>query len=462
MLPRNTPPVGGSGRPVLPAAAASEETGSPTARHTTSLRAGQFGALSPRASAAGAAPPHRQALPSPVSSRHVRLQSPTEPAVQHNSTEAALSELVHKASEELLGPGQRQWLAALNERKDELATLLRSHADTGNAEQALQLGGRLAQPWWMSGHQREMHPLMEQVMTLLPNGSTDAQARALAGMGSLEYALGNFDKARELCEQSLPLLEKAGNKAQLAHTLDRTGMAARQQGRLDDAVRFHARALELHQQDPNGLALQALCLNNLGVVELFRGVDLNAAHRHHAAALELRQQSGDVRGIASSLNNSAQVDRFQGNLPEALGKMQEALHLRESIKDTWGVAGSNVNLAAVQAGLGHLTEAEEHLRKAVAGFRTVNDTKLGFCESLEAAADLAIARGSHAQAVELLASARLRRDAVGSPRSPLLKRTVGEHLQTLRGVLGETAFEAALSRATTGDAALASIDGHSS
>lgn len=29
--------------------------------------------------------------------------------------------------------------------------------------------------------QREMHPLMEQVMTLLPHGSTDAQSRALAG-----------------------------------------------------------------------------------------------------------------------------------------------------------------------------------------------------------------------------------------------------------------------------------------
>jgi tetratricopeptide (TPR) repeat protein len=460
MFPSKTHSVGDGAPTIPPAVSASQEAALPIAGRAASPDAGPLQGLRVRMSPADASSQLRQSLPSQASSGHAGLQVPAEPKAQRSDADVSLPALVHEASEKLLGPDQGRWLAELNDRKSELATLLRSHVDDGSAEQALQLGGRLAQSWWMSGHQREMHPLMKQVMTLLPHGSPDAQARALAGMGALEYALGNFDEARKLSEQSLPLLEKAGNLTQLAHTLDRTGMAARQQGRLDDAVQFHARALHLHRQNPDALALQALCLNNLGVVEFFRGVDLNAARHHHTAALELRQQSGDVRGIASSLNNLAQVDRFQGDLPAALAKMQEALGLRESIKDTWGVAGSNVNLAAVQAGLGHIAEAEEHLSKAVAGFRVVNDTKLGFCECLEAGADLAMAKGQHAQAVELLASAKLRRDEVGSPRSPLLKRAVDEHLQTLREVLGEPAFEAALFRATTGDVVLASIDGH--
>lgn len=363
----------------------------------------------------------------------------------------SLPKLAFAASKELLGAEQGAWLKELGKREGDLVKLVSGLVDKGSAEEALQLAGRLAQSWWMTGRQGAMHPLMERVMQLLDQGSDGAKARALAGMGSLEYALGNFDKARELCEQSLPLLERTGDPALLAHTLDRTGMAARQQGRLDDAVQFHTQALQQHRQDPTALAQQALCLNNLGVIEFFRGADLEAARRYHTEALALRERSGDRRGIASSLNNLAQVDRFQGDLEAALPKMQKALELRASINDTWGVAGSNVNLAAVQAGLGRIAEAQTHLGLAVAGFKEVKDTKLGLCESLESGADLAIAQSQPARAVELLTSAQLRREAVGSPRSPLLQRTVEAHLDGLRTQLGDAAFETAKARATTGD-----------
>ncbi len=147
--------------------------------------------------------------------------------------------------------------------------------------------------------------------------------------------------------------------------------------------------------------------------------------------------------------------------------MEEALKLRESIHDTWGVAGSHMNLAAVkasmatqlEAGADLISAAEGHLRDAVAGFRKVGDTKLGFSESLESAADLAMARGAHAEAVELLACAQKRRDLFGTPRYPLLQRIVDAHLTELRATLGDTAFEEAVSRATDGESNLRRIDG---
>lgn len=365
----------------------------------------------------------------------------------------------------MLGPKQRDRLNELKARNEELVELLKQHVDSGDAEEALLLGGRLAQSWWMNGLQKEMHPLMTDVMLLLDQGSDDARARAMAGMGSIEYALGNLDRARELYEKAAPLLE--GNTPLLAHVLDRAGMACRQQCSFDDAVKLHSRSANLWRQHPDVEAHLALCLNNLGVVELHRDGDLAAAHAHHSEALDLRRKAGDVRGIASSLNNLAQVDRFQGHFDKAIPRMEEALKLRESIHDTWGVAGSHMNLAAVkasmatqlEAGADLISAAEGHLRDAVAGFRKVGDTKLGFSESLESAADLAMARGAHAEAVELLACAQKRRDLFGTPRYPLLQRIVDAHLTELRATLGDTAFEEAVSRATDGESNLRRIDG---
>jgi tetratricopeptide (TPR) repeat protein len=396
---------------------------------------------------------------------------PTEKPIDSSG---ALKNFAYQALDDLLGPKQRDRLKELKDRNEELVELLKQYLQCGNAEEALQLGGRLAQSWWMNGLQKEMHPLMEDVMSLLSQGSDDARARAMAGMGSLKYALGQFDRARESYERAMPLLESAGNLPLLAHVLDRAGMAARQQCNFDDASGFHKRALNVFRKLPGTEAHRALCLNNLGVVELHRDGDLDAAHAYHSEALDLRRKSGDVRGIASSLNNLAQVDRFKGRLDETIPRMEEALKLRTSIQDTWGVAGSHMNLAAVKASMARASLADdaaskpavdlidaaaEHLREAVAGFRKVGDTKLGFSESLESAADLAMARGAHADAVELLACAQKRRDQFDTPRYPLLERTVSVHLTELRAQLGDSVFEEVLLNATDGESNLRRIDG---
>src|SRR5262249_4604233 len=188
-------------------------------------------------------------------------------------------------------------------------------------------------------------------------------------------------------------------------------------------------------------AERALCLNNLGVLALFRG-DLAAAEAYHRQALAQRQEGGDVRGQASSLNNLGQVARFAGDLPSARTCMEQGMALRQQLGDPWGVAGSQVNLAVVHTRLGGHATARRHLGEALAGFRGVGDP-LGLCECLEAGAELAHAERRLADAVTCCAAAALRREQLPAPLSLLHGRALADLLGEVRTSLGEEGFAAA-------------------
>jgi tetratricopeptide (TPR) repeat protein len=335
----------------------------------------------------------------------------------------------------LLGPEQGAWLERLDRERERLSALLEQFIGSADSERALRLAGALARFWWMRGYTAGREQ-MERVLSL-PGGSDEARAAALLGAGSLDYAAGDFRGARRHYEQAPPLLRATGRELDLAHALDRAGMAARQLMELEDAQTFHSQALEI-QQRAGTLAERALCLNNLGVVAFFRG-DLDSARAYHQEALALREQAGDVRGRASSLNNLGQVARFVHDLLTARACMEQGLALRRQLADRWGVAGSHVNLAALHGDLDDLPAARSHLREAVAGFQAVGDP-LGICECLEVGAELAQAENQSAQAVRLSSAAARRRECLPAPRSPLLERTVAARLAELRTILGEEAF----------------------
>lgn len=346
--------------------------------------------------------------------------------------------LALEADRQLLGSEQGVWLERLDQEREALQAFLERLIEAEETERALQLAGALARFWWMRGHAATGRELLERVLQL-SGGSDTARASALVGAGSLAYAVGDFRGARVWYESAIPLLRQAGAECDLAHALDRSGMAARQLMELEDAWTLHAEALAL--LPANRPAERALCLNNLGVVACFRG-ELENARTYHQQALVLRQQAGDLRGQASSLNNLGLVEKFSGDLATARDWMEQGLELRRQLVDHWGVAGSQVNLAAVQAGLGELAAARQHLREAVAGFRAVSDP-LGACECLESGAELAHAEGRHVDAVELLAAATCRRESLPAPRSPLLERFLGELLEDCRSHLrAETAQDA--------------------
>jgi tetratricopeptide (TPR) repeat protein len=352
-------------------------------------------------------------------------------------TSEELYALALEADQHLLGPEQGAWLERLERQRQPLSALLEQFIAAADGERALRLAGALAAFWWMRGHTATGREQMARALAL-PGGSAAARAAALVGAGSLDYAAGDFRGARRHDEAALPLLRATGRGFDLAHALDRAGMAARQLMELAEAQVLHAEALAV-QRRAGTPAGQALCLNNLGVVAFFRG-DLDTARAYHQEALALREQAGDLRGQASSLNNLGQVARWAHD-PAARAWLEQGLALRRQLGDRWGVAGSQVNLAALHADLGDGAAARTHLREAVAGFQAVADP-LGLCECLEVGAELAQAEARWADAVRFFSAGAQGRARLPAPRSPLLERTVAARLTDLRGALGAEAFAA--------------------
>lgn len=341
-----------------------------------------------------------------------------------------------EAERRLLGPDAAAWLDRLEAERERLHHLLDELTQADDADRALRLVGALAKFWWMRGHAADGLPRVERVLRL-SGGDGEPRGLALVGAGSLAYALGDFRAARAHYEAAVPLLRHLD----LAHALDRAGMAARQLLDLDAAQVLHTEALTIQRAagTPAGVAL---CLNNLGVVAFFLG-DLDAARTAHREALALRREVGDVRGEASSLNNLGQVERLAGESLAARDLLERGLSLRQQLGDTWGEAGSHVNLAAVAIALGDLALARTQLREAVARFRAVGDP-LGECECLEVAAELAHATGNAADSAALLAAATAGRERLPAPRPPVLQR----FLARLGERASEEATEALLGRYT--------------
>jgi tetratricopeptide (TPR) repeat protein len=356
-----------------------------------------------------------------------------------NPQAQALYQWARDAENHLLGPEQGAWLDHWEHKREDLTSLLDELVAIQDSEQALLLAGALSGFWWMRGYSSEGLRHLEQVLAL-PGGSDQARACALAGAGSLAYAVGAFRKARSFYQQAVPLLSPPGPTMQLAQVLDRAGMAARQLMELFEARVFHTQALAI-QRAEGSLAGQALCLNNLGVVDFFQD-NLESAKALHLQALALREQAGDERGKASSLNNLGQIALVEGKLEAARLYLEQGLAIRKQLADRWGMAGSQVHLAVLCARSGEPKVAQSYMREATFGFREVNDP-LGLCECLEAGSELAQLSGSARQSVVLLAAASYRREQIAAPRSPLHEKLAKERLAELQTALGDTDYASA-------------------
>jgi tetratricopeptide (TPR) repeat protein len=380
-----------------------------------------------------------------------------------NGTTQTDTEVFHRAiqlSNELLGPQQEESIKALEAIKDKVLVLVDRYVGINDAENALTLAGNMAQFLWMAGHQREGVDMMGRVLGLLEQGSKEAQALALAGAGSLHYAVSEFGEARQYYDRAIPLLkENTKQQRLLAHVFDRRGMVARQQMDLPEAISFHSNALAILEKMPDTMAEQGLCHNNLGVVFFFNK-ELDQAAGHYDTARNFRKQAGDERGIASSLTNLAQIFRFQAVrqenkigfaqqlLDQAFDNTIQGLQIRKDLGDTWGVAGSHVKLADIEALRGDIGAAKDYLSNAIAGFFEVKDIRLGFCECLEAGAEIAMAENNHGLAMTLFESATLRRNSSQSPGAPVIQDAIQKSMQHLGNKLESADIDKAIQAAS--------------
>ena len=130
-----------------------------------------------------------------------------------------------------------------------------------------------------------------------------------------ELRTGHPREARQWLTQTLPLIERSGDRSALRKALNQLGVAEIELGALDAAERLFGDALELARVDGDDLLI-AHATNNMGAIANIRG-RRDEALALYQLAIPAYQRLGNVAGLAQSLHNMAISFRHLGQVENA-------------------------------------------------------------------------------------------------------------------------------------------------
>ena len=286
----------------------------------------------------------------------------------------------------------RHWLDA------ERATLtaVAGHAADGWPAHAVQLstvlyryldGGHHTDALAVHGHARD---------AARRTGDRDGEARALLGLGAVQWQLGRYGPAADHLERALLLFRDGGDRTGTARALGNLGVVELRRGRYGPAAEHHRQALALYRQvgDRSG---EAIALSNLGAAQGWLG-RYDAAIEHHHQALALLRELGDRDGEAVALTTLGDVETRLGRHEQAAEHHRQALALCRQLSDRAGVAWALDSIGTVHTRLGRPDIAADSHRQALDAFRQLEDRD-GEPWALNGLGEAAHARGLPTDAV---------------------------------------------------------------
>jgi predicted ATPase/DNA-binding SARP family transcriptional activator/DNA-binding CsgD family transcriptional regulator len=348
--------------------------------------------------------------------------------------------LAEKAEPRLRGPEDMEWLERLENEHDNLRAALTWALEAGETELGLRLAGALMLFWEAHGHYSEGRRWVEEAlekegrvsaavrakalyavcqMAHLQDDTDRAEATAKEGIElsadpeiddsfaalfrwKLGYAVrlrGDYQRAKELLEESLAISREADDKWGIADALLELGAISLYLDDHERAKECYEEGIELCRRLGYGLRLADL-LTFLGYVFLLEGdFERGAALCEEAAALY--RERGYKGGLHWALNNMGWVDLLQGNHQRAEASFEESLTLCLEL-------GDRLTASEILEGLACISGAEEQAERAARLF--------GAAEAL--------------------------RQAVGSEHIPEEDALREPYLATTRSRLDEAAWEA--------------------
>ena len=180
-------------------------------------------------------------------------------------------------------------------------------------------------------------------------------ARVLSDMGGVYIRKADFATGVALIEKALTLLaglpEDAGRQSDEGWAYVRLGVAHVHQGNLRQAKTFFEQSLKLREQAGDLVGVATLH-NNLGYLAHHLQGDVRAAVESYQRSLSVCSQIGDRYMAAMTSNNLGLAYQASGNYRQAIACYQQSLQIRREIGDLHGIASSydNLGLAYHQRG----------------------------------------------------------------------------------------------------------------
>jgi hypothetical protein len=324
---------------------------------------------------------------------------------------------------ELDGLGMFPWLLRVEAEHDNLRaaiTWLKQRGDTGSA---LRLGAGLSAFWWYRGHFSEGRAQLEALLAL--PGARDhpyAWARAMTGLGTLQYKTGNVPLAARLHEQAVAVWRDLGDRERLGYALWCQGLAL---GGTDDDLAMAA----LTECQATGEALNmpwmALpCQWALGRIARYHG-DNQRAEELITEALRSAREFQHPIGIPLSLIVLGCIALDQGAIDRAASHLGEGLEYLRDISGRWGTSGRLKGVAAVAA------------------------APWGIPICLEALGAVAGVRGEATRAARIFGNTAALREAVGYARETVDQPGYERWVAPVKTALGDAGYAAAWSEGQT-------------
>ena len=394
--------------------------------------------------------------------------------------------LAEQAEPELRGPQQAAWFDRLEREYDNLRAALNCLLEREEGEMVLRLGGALWGFWFVRGPIREGLTFLERALGGSKEVAVPVRAKALWSAGNLTSLGGDFDRAEDLCKESLALSQEIEDRAGMGQAYFYLGIIAFLKSQLAVARTLFEEGLAL-SREVGDKTYMGWALHKLAEVIFFQG-EYTAARLLVEESLDLFRRAKDKGALSATLGLSqmilfsqgdwakaqvlveeslalsrevrhkgdegralcglGQVFLQQGKTDIALSLCEESLALFKEIEDKWGFIEAVALLARVEACEGDHAAARVHYEESLTLSRG-ESYSLEIASYLEGFAGVVAAQGELVWAAQLWGAAEALRDAMGMPIPPVFRADYEREVTAARTQLGEQAFTAAWTEGRT-------------
>jgi len=325
--------------------------------------------------------------------------------------------LAEAAYPQLKGPNQLEWLERLEAEHDNMKAALSWASERKEVEVALRLGGALWLFWLARGYDSEGRRWLAEALAMDGRGSPEVRAMALAGVGVLASNQGDYDRAKEACQEGLELLthEAKENSEATLWLLSCLGWVAAEREEHSQATELYEEGLALSREMSDTWWL-ADSLLGLAFVSHNRG-DSERATELYEQSINLFREQGDKQSLSICLASLAMLVYSQGDLGRATQLTEEAVVLFRELGNRAGVSLGLYNLGWMALLQDHLGKAAQIFRESLAPAWDLglNRQVQG---ALEGFACVAGANGDAERAARLWGTAQAWQEAKNCPRDP--------------------------------------------
>lgn len=195
-------------------------------------------------------------------------------------------------------------------------------------------------------------------------GNRLQMAATLDEMGLIYLTQNDYTKALECYRKSLDFAESFKDKIAVANALEEIASVYYEQGSHTQALEFFGRALKLREVIGSKPEIAA-ALNNIGNAH-YEQEDYAAAAKYYQKAIAGFKATGDKLAVAGAMNNLGSAHYLQGNYDTALEFYGKSLKTEEELRDSQGQATSLLGIGLVHYAQGNYGPALEYFRKNLA------------------------------------------------------------------------------------------------